>query len=347
MQDHAFSSETSFKQAFDNGLISLLNKHQSAGTFILALANFIQHPSLLNVNQPLVKQTYSKLAQQYQLAKEQGLTPDDAADDYNVMSSLIKLGLDNISPLKHRSCGDEKWSLYFNQLRSFRPERMSATHIESINIDFDKNTFNFNKPFLKKEIFIEQQLNNKQASLLYNKFPFADYHGLLVLEREQEFNQFLSEEIFHYIYQLFQDISQTLPEQIIAYNSIGAGASVNHLHFQSCLMKQPLSLFDKQWTHNNGLTEYPAPCKVFNQAENSWAYINKLQSTNTPFNLIFYNQRLYCLPRKLNNQINSSIPQIGWFEMAGGFSLPNRTIFDSIGSTEIARVLKDVCLLKV
>lgn len=46
---------------------------------------------------------------------------------------------------------------------------MSSQTVSSINVDFDSNGLKFNKPFLEKEIFVEQNLNGKNGYFIeYN-----------------------------------------------------------------------------------------------------------------------------------------------------------------------------------
>ncbi len=219
---------------------------------------------------------------------------------------------------------------------------MSSQKVKSINVEYDNKSFNFNKPFLKKEIFIQQVLNKKRVSLLYNKFPFADYHGLLVIDREKEYNQYLSEDIFYYTWDLYSNLKESIENLVISYNSLGAGASVNHLHFQTCIIDRALSISSGIWTHNGGDNKYPAECVVFNTVMEAWHFINDLQLKNTAFNLIFTGEYLYCLPRKLEIVKNKFIPQIGWFEMAGSFSLADEENYFSLEESQIKDALREV-----
>lgn len=342
MNEDIFESEQQFKHAFNHGLTQLLSSHQSAGTFILALANFIQHPELYKSNQSLISEVYSKLSSRYQRAEEAGIDIEGAVDDVAVMKSIIGLGLENIHSSVVRYIGDEHWAIYFNHLRSFRPERMSNKTVSSINVDFDSNGFNFNKPFLEKEIFVEQSLNGKKISLLYNKFPFADYHGLLVIERDKQHNQYLSEEMFQYIWLVYEDLKTNIKNQVVSYNSLGAGASVNHLHFQTCIMNEPLSIVLNMWLHNGGINKYPAECLLLKSEQAARQCIDDLQNRNIPFNIVFVNNCCFCLPRKLEFTKSESIPQIGWFEMAGGFSLASESVFSSLNTVQISDVLNSV-----
>ena len=336
-------SEETFKQSFANGLIKLLSEN-SAGTFILALANSFQQPELFNANTSLIKSSYRKIHDHYQDCHNQGKEPDDAVDDIKVMQSIFQVGLDNLSQTQLRQIDetDVSWYIDFNQLRSFRPARMSRQIIDSINVDFNPDGFHFNKPFLEREVFIEEQINNKTVSLLYNKFPFCDYHGLLVIERDKQINQFLSEELFTYIYQTYFTLSENIPELVFAYNSLAAGASINHLHIQTSITDKDYAIESKCWTHNGGDIKYPANCSIELNLNTAWEKINHYQQANIPFNLIIKRQRLYLLPRKLPNSTDNQDINITWYEMAGNWSFSEQQIFNSFNAEQIYQYLEGI-----
>lgn len=209
--------------------------------------------------------------------------------------------------------------------------------IDDLNVPFNDNGFHFNKSFLNDEIFIEQKINNKVLSLLYNKFPFADYHGLLVIDKHRHYNQFLFTEIFIYIWCLYQKLSENIIGLVIAYNSLGAGASVNHLHFQSSITLEPYSIESNIWMHNGGNEAYPVKCMVFNDVNKAWNSINNLQNRQVSFNLIFKSNKLYCLPQD-NTKENKT--QLAWFEMAGNFVVSDEDVFEDITDSKIVCQLK-------
>ena len=103
---------------------------------------------------------------------------------------------------------------------------------------------------MEKEIFWSGTLEGKRVDLYYNKYPFTQGHGLLVPEREQENPQLLTESYHHYLCQTASAMATTLPGSGFGYNSYGAYASVNHLHFQMFLREQPFPIEQPQWSHN-------------------------------------------------------------------------------------------------
>ena len=129
------------------------------------------------------------------------------------------------------------WQVMFNPIRALRPPRISGQQFDGLLRPFDPAGFHFNKPFLAKEILWEGELAGKPARLLYNKFPFARLHGLLVPEPLRELPQYLTPELHGWAWDLCAQSG--VPGLCLGYNSYGAGASVNHLHFQSFVQTEP------------------------------------------------------------------------------------------------------------
>lgn len=324
------SCSESYKQAFVEGLIDILN-NKTAGTFILACANIFQHPELLTTTSERLDECYNNIKTRYQQCADNNQQPDDA-DDIAVMNRIISIGFHNLQPLQSKQINKNSvpYRVNFNQLRSLRPARMSSLKKISLNTPFNPDGFHFDKAFLKKEMFAEGDYKGHKISLLYNKFPFIDYHALLVVDKKQLHNQFLTKKYLDYIFQLQATTEPDIPELVTAYNSIGAGASVNHLHFQLFLESRPLAIFSSSVVHNGGTETYPANCQVFNSTEKCWQYLQRLHDTNTPYNLLFKNRTLFCLPRKIPSRelAQFNIASYGWSEMAGIFTLNNLTDFE-------------------
>lgn len=340
--NQVFSSAHHYQQAFAEGLTHIL-EHKTAGTFILSCANLFQHPALMKNNKAHLREIFIYIKEYYQACQREGKQPDDAVDDIAVMNNLIDIGLDNLEAVQYREIETEEASflLNYNQLRSFRPARMSKnTHIQ-LDTAFDPQGFHFNKPFLEKEIFAQGEIQGRQLSLLYNKFPFVDYHALLVVDKAQHHNQLLTAAYLDYIAVLQASTQQQLPGFVVAYNSLGAGASVNHLHFHAYLEKTPLPIFSQKFVHNGGDKTYPATCQVFHNPESAWQAIHSLHQHNIPYNLVLKDQCIYCLPRKVPqttcNEID--VAGYGWSNMAGLMNL-DKKLFAQISGDSLTASLK-------
>ena len=343
--EQVFSSSDHYRQAFEKGLVDIIH-HQTAGTFILGCANTFQHAELLEKNIGLLQSTYDNIARQYQLCKEQNIEPDDSADDAAVINRLIEIGFENLNPVQSKtiSLGSISFTVNYNQLRSFRPSRMSGAKKLDINTAFNEDGFHFDKEFLIKETFAEGSFHGRQLSLLYNKFPFVDYHALLVLDKHLHHNQCLTENHLDFIAMFMAQIQTQIPELVIAYNSLGAGASVNHLHFQLYLEKAPLSIFSSEINLNGGTKPYPIPCIIFNEQKDCWSHIKELHSSNAQYNLIFKGNKIYCFHRQATviEFNNIDVSMYGWAEMAGIFTVTDKELFDVIDPHLLLNTLKSV-----
>lgn len=343
--NHVLSSSEHYRQAFEEGLTQIL-QHKTAGTFILACANLFQHPEFLENNKALLHEVYSYIKEYYQACKHEGRQPDDAIDDITVMNNIIQIGLDNLQAVQYREIkkSERAFLLNYNQLRSFKPARMSKAANPRLQTPFNQEGFHFDKHFLEKEIFAEGEIQGKQISLLYNKFPFVHYHALLVVDKAKHNSQFLTEAYLNYIAELQANTQQRCPEFVMAYNSLCAGASVNHLHFHAFLETIPLPLFSKQFVHNGGKQPYPATCLVFDDPENAWQAIQALHQQNTAYNLLFKDKKIYCLPRKSPEKEFEAlnVALYGWSNMSGLFDMDDMNVLAKITVEQLTNSLETV-----
>ncbi|MDH5446498.1 MAG: DUF4922 domain-containing protein [Gammaproteobacteria bacterium] len=338
-----FSSSTLYTQAFEESLINILS-YKTANTFILACANFIQHPEMLNYNSSQLKEAFNYIEKDFLECQNNNQVPDGSPDDIQVMNKIIEIGFNNLEPIQSKEIEykNSYFLINYNQLRSFRPERMSTVKNIQLDTNFNASGFHFDKPFLKKETFSAGEINGRHISLLYNKFPFVKYHALLVIDKENHNKQYLTKEYLDYVFSLQNHFHNNLPELVIAYNSLGAGASVNHLHFQVFLETQALPISSNMYKHNGGEMDYPASCLFFSDQNSCWSFIKKLHANNTPYNLLFKNNKIYCLPRNMNHCDHSylNLSTCGWSEMAGVFNLPNKDSFTAINSDKLTEVMQ-------
>ena len=345
--EEVLSSAELYKNAFEEGLIDCLN-NRTAGTFILACANIYQHPELLKKHNTCLSEVYTYIKDYYQRCSHNNEQPNDTDDDILVMNQIIAIDIKNLKPpqTKQLKIDTAIFQINFNQLRSFRPTRMSSVQNVYLNNVFNQNSFHFDKLFLKKEMFAEGIYNDRQISLFYNKFPFVEYHALLVVDKALHRNQFLTKDYLEYSFQLQSSGQQKIPELVIAYNSIGAGASVNHLHFHIFLETKPLAVFSPGVIHNGGSEPYPVLFRVFNNIEECWNYLQQLHDANTPYNLLFKNSKIFCLPRKPPSKVfpDFNVSSYGWSEMAGIFTLSNKDSFAQVSIDDLLETIRSVSI---
>lgn len=343
MTVHPFASLESFQHAFTSGLSGLLQKG-GLGPFILVCANASFDKRVDAATAGGLRKLYDILSAEYVAALSSGKPIQAVEEDLLVFLKLHAVGYEQLQPTETRRAG--AWEVQFNQLRSFRPRRISAQVPQTLHVPFDEAGFHFNKPFMQKEAFWTGELAGRHATLYYNKYPFADFHGLLVPERESCLPQFLTEAHHHYLWQVTQELSRTLEGVGFGYNSLGAFASVNHLHFQMFVKPEGLPVMSGEWQHNGGNTPYPTQCAAFDGAASAWKYLADLHEKNTPYNLLYSKDRVYVFPRKKQGCYAQPDWTSGfaWHEMAGGMITFNRESFVHIDEAAIAQELGKLAL---
>jgi hypothetical protein len=177
--------------------------------------------------------------------------------------------------------------------------------------------------------------------VLYNKFPFSDYHLLIVVSPEESRSQLLTKEMHQYACLLVKNVEQSLPGFGIGFNSLAGGASVNHFHFQGFIRNQDFPVEKRSWQHNGREAVYPLPAKCFADAETSWHYINQLVEQDVAFNCLYRNNICYVAARKYQGTVE--LPEwlngAGWIDVAGAITVSDEETFSSIDGQSVTQGL--------
>jgi hypothetical protein len=317
MLPELFQSRQQMQAAFADGLAAMLTE-PGLGTFILVLANAGSETALWTRLGNELRVRFEELAALHAGGELVGAAPDDLA----VFEQLLAVGFDRLQPVQQRAVGP--WQLQFNHLRSFRPPRMSDVQVQGLHKPFDPAGFHFNKPFLRKEILWEGELQGLSTRWLYNKFPFAPLHTLLVLQPDAQRPQWLAEVDHHVVWQLAAALGEGLPGLGFGYNAYGAYSSVNHQHLQGYVRDGDVYPVELDcWQHNGGDQPYPLTCLRHADAAAAWADIAALHAANVPYNLLYRPGHCYVLPRAFQGSYRHSDWTAGfaWSELAGAFTL--------------------------
>ena len=311
-------------QSYVQGLEHMLLS-QGLGTYILVLANAAYHDEVYHRLKTQLQARYAELA-----ASANDIENDES-DDARVFKQIMDTGVETLITTERKRLGP--WSMQYNRLRSFRPPRSSNQVVRGLQAAFDPEGFHFNKPFLKKEIWWEGNLEGRHSRLLYNKFPFADYHGLLVIGPEQNRSQLLTNDIHQYVWHLVEAVCAQIKGFGLGYNSYGAAASVNHLHFQSYVRdsyKYPVE--DTHWSHHGGSDEYPLKCFKETTPGSAWERIELMHAENTAYNLLYRPGIVYIIPRRFQGQFNQAswLTGLGWSDLAGEFTVIDREVYEQL-----------------
>jgi hypothetical protein len=313
-----FRSPESLREAFSAGLSRLLREEPGLGPFILALNNAAFDATLFERLDPELQRRFDALAADCRRVLRQGRDLDEPPDDLAVFLRLMAIGLQDLPAVQRRRIGP--WEVQLNPMRGLRPARAAAGHPQSNRAPFDPHGFHFNKPFLRREAFWHGELAGVEVELLFNKFPFVELHALLVPRRLEHAPQFLQRHHHEAAWAMTETLGHNLPGVGLGYNSFGAYASVNHLHFQLFLRRDPLPLTAPGWRHNGGDRPYPIACATFETLGPAWDVIARLNEGGASYNLVYTPQRLYCLPRRRQGTYTPPAWCGGqaWYELAGG-----------------------------
>jgi hypothetical protein len=324
MANALFSSRRELEQRFAAGLAAMLDKHDGLGVYILVLANAAQDPDLWDRLRDVLARRHRLLADRITNALRQGRRLAEPEDDLTVFLKLQAIGFEHLSPVEQRRIGGADgapvWEAQFNPIRALRPARMSDSRVDGVMRPFDPRGFHFNKAFLAREVLWEGELEDKPSRLLYNKFPFAPLHGLLVPEPARERPQFLTPESHGWAWEVARTTGATVPGFGLSYNSYGAYASVNHLHFQTFVRERPLP------AQEGPDRDYPLPRIFFTDMEAAWFQLDELHQRGLVYNLVYSSDGVLVIPRARQGEIPPEPWSAGfaWSEVAGVFPVASR-----------------------
>ena len=316
-----------FKTLFVTKLKNMLSDDE-LGAFILVLANSLQDEFLKSALAAELKLNY--LALKDKITKGE-LTATQ--DDMDVFSQLQNVDIDSLPVWKEKQL--DNWQIVFNKMRQLRPTRSSSQKLNSIIQLFDDKKFHFNKPFLKPEILWQGEYENKNVRVLYNKFPFCDYHLLIVVSAEKNLPQVIDKETHDFIYSLVKKENKNLPGLGIGFNSLAAGASVNHLHFQGFLREHNFPIEEMD------LENFPLDVHCCHSSAQAWQVIESFMQENIAFNCLYRSNCCYVVSRKYQAsvQLPDWLNGAGWIDIAGVMTVSEMNDFDQLKSHDITKGL--------
>lgn len=319
--DAIFSSETSFRAAYRHKLQKMLGGADAGlAAFILVCANAYFDGEILIDLSGALSDSFLRLRSHYAALFADGqLVEERLAEDLLVFLKMSLAGQENLKVAETRSLGH--WQLQFNHLRSFRPQRTAVRPVTSLLQPFNEHQFHYDAGLCDRESFWSGSLEGKNASLLYNKYPFARLHALLIPEPERHRPQYLDREMHEWAWLVTERLGERLPGFGIGYNAIGTFASVNHLHLQTFIEPRGMPVTWACWEHNGGREPYPLACQVFTAAEEGWAWIDNIQRADrNSYNLLYTPGTMYAFERKRQGSYRHARWTSGfaWYEVSGG-----------------------------
>ena len=318
-----------FKQLFVDKLKTMLSDDE-LGAFILVLANSRQDAFLKVELSDALQKNFVALKGLYAAG-----VLEATSDDIDVFRQLQDVNLEDIPLWRTKKVGD--WEVVLNDMRQLRPARASSQHFKSIKQHFDETKFHFNKPFLEPEILWRGDYESASICVLYNKFPFSDYHLIIAISPENNAPQLLTEENHQIMSSMAAKVERGLPGFGIGFNSFAAGASVNHFHAQGFVRQQLFCIEADHWKHNGGNQEYPLAVRHFTNSVKSWRYLNRLIEDDIAFNCIYRQESCYVVARNYQGSVTLPgwLDGAGFLDVAGVMTVSDAETFESLSAEEI------------
>lgn len=335
MANNIFASVTDFHTAFIAGLDNILASDALApATFNLVFGNAILHH---REREFLERLEVAKT----RLAAEIDLKTTD--DDTQIFLKLkdMKLDWQNWTMIEDKKINS--WNVQLNKFRVLKPKGVGEKPITNIYRPFDANDFNFNQ--IKDPTIWQGDLGGHRVSLYYNKFPYKDLQALLILDPSKNKPQFLTPEDHQFVWDTTTSLSR-LYNVSFGFNSLGASASVNHLHFHLMVGIEKLPVADDKWLHNGGPVRYPANIYVYDNAPEAWGLIDRLNQKNIAYNILYLPGKVYIFPRKFLGtypNVSWSIG-FGWYQFSGNFIVYDEDTVNNLTEEIINQALVDASI---
>ena len=171
---------------------------------------------------------------------------------------------------------------------------------------------------LRRRTSVHLSLPNYQWAAVYNAFPVEKDGHFMWLPISADGSvvayphhlQALTEPLFID----FLELGRAGTDTLTLFNSLHAGASVNHIHYHTVARKGgvPLdSASTKSTGHRRILDGYPASGVAYDEPitpRSAWLDIDKLQRQEIPLNLIYTKNRLHLFARNIDNEMIEEFP---------------------------------------
>jgi len=209
---------------------------------------------------------------------------------------------------------------------------------------------------LRREPLLRVRLRHAAWNAYFNAIPFEKEGHFLwvpaVLDGATSglphLPQVLTRELVEDLVLLFQQSTNT----VLFFNSLHAGASVNHVHAQAVVHRQPLPIERARTVEYKAhalLDGYPAHAITFARDGDIDAVagaVERLQLDDIPFNLMFAGERIFLVPRTAEHEIVSEFPSgvLATMEIAGKIIAVDRRTYENVEESQIESALRKVTI---
>ncbi len=202
---------------------------------------------------------------------------------------------------------------------------------------------------LVRPALFEKEVNGRIWRAYHNASPFEkDGHFLLVPDinkAQQRRMQKVTREDIEDISSLCKDSRHVM----VFFNSLHAGATVNHIHFQGVYHDKKFPVENEKREFIGSLSGanlyrisgYAATGLVLQGSrkileEAVWSIVGKMQDENLLFNLIFVDGDVYIFPRNPEEEVTQEFPSgvMASYELAGKFIVTDKKIYEEQLSAE-------------
>ncbi|MFC1709930.1 nucleoside monophosphate kinase, partial [Candidatus Omnitrophota bacterium] len=194
----------------------------------------------------------------------------------------------------------------------------------------------------------------------YPKRVLMDKNGHLVLMPDitESWNRRGQKTTFNYIKDVI-NIANRSRNISILFNSLHAGASINHIHFHLVYHGEVLAIeqadFDEKFhtdrvkiSISNGYETQVIMLEGKDEdalSTTAFGFINRLNKRNIPHNIMVIKNRVYIMPRDIEHEVVEEFPRaIGIRELCGKFVGFNKEMFDKITKERISLAFKKLSL---
>lgn len=270
----------------------------------------------------------------------------------------IETGCEIPALVEEKKIDRSNFVIQFNGYRALKPGgkiphigRQSDISGEAINCRFYCQEPSRKLSILNRDPLMQIALPNYEWNAYYNATPFEKEGHFLWLPSFADrastiphIQQELSRAFLEDALALFRRSDRL----IVFFNSLHAGASVNHIHLQAIFHKKALSIESAQVIKKDSLAVlngYPANGIVFDKNAKSdeiWPRVDFLQQEKIPFNLIFIGERICLIPRDPSREVVAELPTtiIASVELAGKIITVDRNAYDNISYAMIQKAFQ-------
>jgi len=259
-----------------------------------------------------------------------------------------------------KSDGVSAYELYYSFLRGLRPTGVAKRKEVAIDTAYretfpeadpnaskdSKEAITQESPYYKAdplEHFQEGALNGISYELFYHLYPYAPFHFMVIPQKTMRHNQCIDKDWLKFAWDFLNAAND--PNLRLAFNSLGAFASQNHLHFQGFYVTEdwtpPIEQAIDPGTADCASLKWPIPhCLVFKGNDESvvkkaWEYIEfimeeaKKHPNEIAFNLYIKPGSITVIPRRHQATIVDHLNGKGdfstgpaWIETLGTWIVP-------------------------